>query len=337
MDAWDSYFQSINCNSEELAKPRKVDLKFGTHKEQFQFTVKEYLMWYISELSRAGQQFSPKILGERWLCGGLRDKCGAGDSPYSKDAYFLENLSRFEQKIRVQQELIGHEDIPSNEWARDVLLFEDEELRPLNAVVSPKIAKKIGEDRQPFGVQLTNLGPYGMFSGGFRSAGKIFNTGRRLIVDSTYQEYADTFVTQSYYGQINLGGILPCFNAPYLSLDPVRLEGRQPDKTELANTIAAAIYVEHYVLKENIAPFVTKKTPLAQLSIYLIGPDKECTEVHGFSCVVGHSDLVANIENEFAWRQQPTDLTNLLGMQLFAAKKGFLRASGNKKTQHVLF
>jgi hypothetical protein len=334
MTTIDDILKSFDGNSEELNKPRVIELKVGDEHPKYNFTVNEFMTWYISTVSAESRKwsFSLNFLLTKWLSEINRQR------KYCNDVFFRQHPSQTTTK-HVLKGIFRKKIEPITEPKRELLLFEDENLKPFDFKLSEDLVAGLAERTKgniPYGISTLE-------TAAISEAGFVYDTGKRLIFDSLFTDsniYA--YTTHALTGQINLDNFLKCFNKTSIPMPAIferkALFGMKkvtedfPVKAFVSDAGGDLVYTERSGFGPGaVIGITTNETEITPVNHYWIGADNSKVNFNTIYYLSFASPALENIK-----KLKQIDFIDMLGLQLYAAKNNFWKASNIGPSQNLL-
>lgn len=329
----DAYFKSLGGHLEELAKTRTIELKIGDEHIKYDFTVKDFLKWYISEISAQNTKnlFTLNFLLTKWFSSPVLRK-------YCNDVFFRQNPLQTTTKYTLTG-VFRKKIEPVIEPKREFLLFGDENLKPVEFNMAEDLIKGLEERTKgnvPF--KMDALHPEAI-----AEAGIAYNTEKRIIFDSMHTDNKFyPYTTHALTGQINLDNFLKCFNKTSIPMPAIferkslfgmkKVTGDFPVKAFVSDVEADLVCTERTGLGPGaVIGITTGETEVTPVNYYWIGADNSKANF----CTTHYLSFAAPaLENIKKLKQ--IDFIDLLGMQLYAAKNDFRKAANIGPSKNLL-
>jgi len=333
MTTIDDILRSFGGNTEELDKPRVIELKIGDEHPKYNFTVKEFMTWYISTVSAESKKwsFSLNFLLMKWFSSPVLRK-------YHNDVFFRQNPSQTTTKYTLKGTFRKKIE-PIAEPKREFLLFEDENLEPFDFELSEDLVAGLAERTKgniPYGISTLE-------TAAISEAGIIYDTGKRLIFDSLFTDssiYA--YMTHALTGQINLDNFLKCFNKTSIPMPAIFERKAFFGTKKVTEDFPARAFVSDvggdlvYAERTGFGPgaligITTDETEVTPVNYYWIGADNSKANFQTAHYLSFAAPALKNIG-----KLKQIDFIDMLGMQLYAAKNNFWKASNIGPRQNAL-
>ncbi len=291
---------------------RLVEFKIGTHEIPVNFSLQQFIAQYCQQNQK--KYFDPNALAEDVLYQKEGRTVADTKTPPVAQAMFLEGPIT----TKVRKVFSSTYQVP--EPLRCFLLFKDEYWKELPAPNDERSQKAGG----------LWVFQHWSDSKSILAAGKLYSTGKRIIIDATYTESNIEFATMQLFGKIDFQSFAQACNLPYLTLKKfVKYKGGKP-KYEPFNAIGLETEIDRVSWQEAIG-FLG-----GAVKIGIPGTERFHTNVNSVLKGPDGSKIPQNSQQIYALSEalnqeieslKPVNLEDILAMWQYASAYGFLEAS----------
>ncbi|MCX6774537.1 MAG: hypothetical protein NTY99_00405 [DPANN group archaeon] len=290
----------------------QVELKVGSQAIPFEFSMEQFIQYYMYANQK---QFDPNVLAEDVL--NWKSEGYLAIAPFASQAAFLEGAP----VTKVRTGLFSKK--PVQEPSRNFLLFKDEYFKEIPAPQNELTQKNGG--LWPFVYD-----PYTNTTG---AAGKLYSTGKRIILDAYYTDLGKSeFAASQVFGKIDFQSFAGKFGSPHLTLKKfIKRDAKGIPQYEpflvvgLENDVEYRVWTDSMsflggAIKVNIPG--SEKAENIQIKVMLKGLDGS-KSLQNIYFIYGISE---ELDKEIG-NLQPTKLEDIVAMWQYAASNKFLHAA----------